>query len=90
MINTPENVKKVGSEFLRILQTKEWFDCAITPTQVIEANDHFDANMAMDQAFRNNGLKALPESDDVPQTDDVSDLWNSAWDYAVTKSGAKS
>ena len=46
-------------------------------------HDFCDANLAMDEAFRNLGLKGISDSEtDSPEQVAAMDLWNKAWDYA--------
>lgn len=81
-INTPENRDKVAKAFIEVLT--RWFATKkkkLTPELIQNANDHFDANMAMDEAFTKCGLQALP--DDGQMTEDACDLWNVAWNRAV-------
>lgn len=73
--------EKIAADFIRVLETSEWFGRTITATEVREANDHFDANMAMDAAFRNNGINPLPDDEQMSQ--EATDLWNAAWDRAI-------
>lgn len=81
--NTTENREKIAREFLRILVTwiaEEGSKQRLTKDFVQNANDHYDANMAMDEAFRNCGLSTF---DNGEMSDDTMDLWNSAWSRAV-------
>lgn len=95
MKNTPENVATVAKEFNKILL--RWYKAHgaysedrservevknLTARLVSEANDHFDANMAMDEAMRKNGLDPFDDSDGG-MSQDATDLFNNAWDEAV-------
>ncbi len=76
--NTAENVERVGRAFHKELT--EWFkDDGVNPTpeHIENSNDYYDANMAMDAAFRSCGL--VPDV----STDDSTDLWNAAWERAI-------
>lgn len=81
--NTTENREKVAREFLRILVTwiaEEGSKQRLTKDFVENANDHYDANMAMDEAFRNCGLSTF---EDGEMSEDTIDLFNSAWSRAA-------
>jgi hypothetical protein len=89
-VNTPENREKVAKEFLRILGT--WFAKGdprglgrdypkkLTPEVVANANDYYDANMAMDEAFRNLKIPLFVKGV-IP--DDSSELFNTSWNRAI-------
>ena len=83
--NTPDNREKVAAEFLRIL--KLWFSLADKPLNVANANDYFDANMAMDAAFTACGLETfdqpIPGQDDFTMSEESMALFNDAWTRAI-------
>lgn len=83
--HTPDNVECVAVHFLKIM--RRWFNTKGKPCDILNANDHFDANMAMDEAFKTCGLQALP--DDGEMTQDACDLWNAAWTRAAILNGEK-
>lgn len=77
---------QIANRFAAIL--REW----LTPTEwtamlsanatetdpgVCHSHDHCDANMAMDRAFRDCGLAALLDSDQM--SEDTCRLWSTAW-----------
>jgi len=82
-MNTPENVERVAVAFLNVM--RRWFKTKHKPVDILNANDHFDANMAMDEAFTACGLKALP--DEGQMTQEACDLWNAAWDRTAILNG---
>lgn len=93
-INTPENIDQIAKEFINEL--KEWLrrdhrtamnNKKITPKFVREANDYYDANMAMGAAFKHCGFD--PFDSDGGMNGDATDLWNAAWDRAVKMAGEK-
>lgn len=89
---TPENVNKVAAEFLKVIS--RWFKrdgmydednarvkCKkVTKELVLNSNDHFDANMAMDEALTNLNITIFDDNGEMSQ--DITDLWNAAWDKA--------
>jgi len=96
IIHTPANVEKVATEFL--LELAEWMrlderpeiqTMNMTPDFVRNANDYYDANMAMDAAFKRCGLVALEDGPDSCMSSDVADLWNEAWERAAKMCGMK-
>lgn len=74
----------IAAEFLRILQSKDWFNRKITKQEVLDANDYYDANMAMNEAFINCGREALDETEGFGMSQISIKLWNDAWERAAT------
>lgn len=73
--------EKIGAEFLRILTGWAAPDGhAVTAEFVESANDYYDANMAMDEAFLNCGE---PSPADYLESQTVIDMWNNAWQHAT-------
>jgi hypothetical protein len=86
---TDERIDKVAAAFIAVL--RQWlsedtrektksitFDAAF----VANANDYFDANMAMDEAFTKCGLHAIHPETGI-MSDEMSDLFNNAWNRAI-------
>ena len=79
------NVERVAVEFRKVLQ--RWFASKGKPVDILNANDHFDANMAMDEALKKCGIPPFNRQGEMTQ--DVCDLWNAAWNRAAVLNGEK-
>lgn len=82
----PVLVRKLAREFTRVLRTElsgaEWAEMRDrnrdeTDPSVCHSHDFCDANMAMDEAFRNVTGRPAKAADPDDQA-----LWNAAWDEA--------
>lgn len=87
-----EQVDKIAAAFLRQLcgllvddQRPHMKDQGITPNFVRNANDYYDANMAMDAAFKECGLQTFDK--DGQMTQETIDLFNVAWERAEVIAG---
>ena len=72
--------EKIAINFLAKLG--RWFGAdgkKLNAERVLNANDYYDANMAMDYAFKACGLEALDGNDEQPMSQRNADLWNTAW-----------
>lgn len=84
--------KTIAKEFARILRSwatdGEWKtmleeNAAEDSASICHSHDFCDANMAMDEAFRNLGVD--PQKiwgDDWASNEDAAKLWNDAWSIA--------
>lgn len=83
-VNTAENQEKVARKFIEVLE--RWEGDKVTSDFVRDANDHYDANMAMDEALRFHGFEAFkdcPVLEDRVADEDVLALFDASWTRAI-------
>ena len=89
---TPEALAKEFARVLRSWLNDDQWESMLRLNKkgrsplICHSHDFCDANMAMDEAFKNLGVDQETQwGDDWASNEEASALWNKAWDIAKTK-----
>lgn len=93
MTSTLPKAEVLGDKFAELLRkhlTKDEFEEMRRKNKFYNdhccaSHDYLDANMVMDEAMRSLGLGSRMVGQWITQDDELTDLWNAAWNYAKEK-----